>query len=149
MQPGPQPVRGRDGARLSEVWDPEDARAHLGITVPGFPNLFLTCGPGTALGHGGSFITVAECQVRYIVDLVVTMAEKRLRAVEVRPEAEAAYTRRHDDAHARMLWTHPGMTNWYRNAAGRVVSTMPWRIVDYWRMTRSADLADFHVTPEP
>jgi 4-hydroxyacetophenone monooxygenase len=44
-----------------------------------------------------------------------------------------------------MLWTHPGMTNWYRNADGRVVSTMPWRIVDYWRMTHEADLGDFLV----
>lgn len=143
----PIEVRGRDGARLADVWGDQDARAHLGITVPGFPNLFLTCGPGTVLGHGGSFITIAECQVRYITDLVVTMAEKGLRAVEVRPEVEDDYTRRHDEAHARMLWTHPGMTNWYRNADGRVVSTMPWRIVDYWRMTHEADLADYRVVP--
>ncbi|WP_226355022.1 NAD(P)/FAD-dependent oxidoreductase [Pseudonocardia sp. ICBG601] len=139
----PIEIRGRDGVRLADVWGPEDARAHLGITVPGFPNLFVTCGPGTVLGHGGSYITIAECQVRYLVDLVVTMAERGLRTVEVRPEVEAEWTRRHDEAHARMLWTHPGMTNWYRNAAGRVVCTMPWRIVDYWRMTRTADLADF------
>ncbi|MBP2371084.1 flavin-containing monooxygenase [Pseudonocardia parietis] len=143
----PIEVRGRDGVRLADVWGDQDARAHLGITVPGFPNLFLTCGPGTVLGHGGSFITIAECQVRYITDLVVTMAEKGLRTVEVWPEVEDDYTRRHDEAHARMLWTHPGMTNWYRNADGRVVSTMPWRIVDYWRMTHEADLADYRVVP--
>lgn len=140
----PIDVRGRSGASLAETWGPENAHAYLGITVPGFPNLFMTCGPGTALGHGGSFITIAECQVRYIVDLVTTMAEEGLRAVEVRPEVEAAFTRDHDAAHSRMLWTHPGMTNWYRNAAGRVVSTMPWRIVDYWRMTRHADLDDYY-----
>lgn len=140
----PIDVRGRSGASLAETWGPENAHAYLGITVPGFPNLFMTCGPGTALGHGGSFITIAECQVRYIVDLVTAMAEEGLRAVEVRPEVEAAFTRDHDAAHSRMLWTHPGMTNWYRNAAGRVVSTMPWRIVDYWRMTRHADLDDYY-----
>ncbi|MDI2030404.1 NAD(P)-binding domain-containing protein [Saccharopolyspora sp. TS4A08] len=141
----PIDVRGRSGLSLAEVWGPENARAHLGITVPGFPNLFLTCGPGTALGHGGSFITIAECQVRYIVDVLTAMAERNLRSAEVRPEVEAAYTQDHDEAHSRMLWTHPGMTNWYRNAAGRVVSTMPWRIVDYWRMTRRADLDEFLV----
>ncbi|TDD07539.1 hypothetical protein E1181_08915 [Saccharopolyspora terrae] len=31
------------------------------------------------------------------------------------------------------------------NAAGRVVSTMPWRIVDCWRMTRHSDLDDRQV----
>ena len=141
----PIDVRGRGGARLADVWGAEDAHAHLGITVPGFPNLFLTCGPGTALGHGGSFITIAECQVRYIVDLLTTMARRDVASVEVRDEVERDYTRRHDDAHAHMLWTHPGMTNWYRNADGRVVSTMPWRIVDYWRMTHDADLDDYVV----
>ncbi|TCK21754.1 flavin-containing monooxygenase [Pseudonocardia endophytica] len=141
----PIDVRGRDGASLSDVWGDGDAHAHLGITVPGFPNLFVTCGPGTALGHGGSFITIAECQVRYIVDVLTTMAQRDLRAVEVRDDVEREYVRRHDEAHARMVWTHPGMTNWYRNADGRVVSTMPWRIVDYWRMTHEADLDEFVV----
>lgn len=143
----PMQITGRSGRTLAEVWGPEDAHAHLGITVPDFPNLFITSGPGTALGHGGSFITIAECQVRYIVDLLVTMVERDLRAIEVRPEIEDTYRQRHDEAHRRMLWTHPGMTNWYRNAAGRVVSTMPWRIVDYWRMTRAADLDDYRLEP--
>ena len=42
-----------------------------------------------------------------------------------------------------MIWTHPGMTNWYRNAAGRVVATLPWRIVDYRAMLRASGLSDF------
>jgi len=46
-----------------------------------------------------------------------------------------------------MIWTHPGMQNWYRNAAGRVVCTLPWRIVDYWGMTRHVDWHDFSVEP--
>ncbi|MGV0836572.1 flavin-containing monooxygenase [Mycolicibacterium thermoresistibile] len=139
----PMQIVGRSGRTLADTWGPENAHAYLGITVPDFPNLFVLCGPGTALGHGGSFITVAECQVRYVVDLLVTMAERGVRTVEVRPEVEAGYTRRHDDAHAKMLWSHPGMTNWYRNDAGRVVVTMPWRIVDYWQMTRVAHLDDY------
>ncbi|MFR9804373.1 hypothetical protein ACL02T_19095 [Pseudonocardia sp. RS010] len=44
-----------------------------------------------------------------------------------------------------MIWTHPGMRNWYRNAAGRVVSALPWRIVDYWRMTREPDLREYRI----
>jgi 4-hydroxyacetophenone monooxygenase len=59
----------------------------------------------------------------------------------------ASYARRQDAAHAGMIWTHPGMRNWYRNAAGRVVSTLPWRIVDYWAMTRHVDWADFTTEP--
>jgi 4-hydroxyacetophenone monooxygenase len=39
------------------------------------------------------------------------------------------------------------METYYRNAAGRVVTNMPWRVVDYWHMTRRPDLADFTVEP--
>ncbi len=141
----PIDFRGRSGKSIKDFWGPEDAHAHLGITVPDYPNLFITCGPGTVLGHGGSYITIAECQVRYIVDLMSTMAAEGLGVVECKPEVEQEYVRRHDEAHSRMIWTHEGMDNWYRNPAGRVVSTLPWRIVDYWEMTRHADLDDFVV----
>ncbi|MBN9099466.1 MULTISPECIES: NAD(P)/FAD-dependent oxidoreductase [unclassified Pseudonocardia] len=142
----PMDVCGRGGA-LRDIWGPDDADAHLGISVSGFPNLFLTCGPGTVLGHGGSYITIAECQVRYIVDALTTMVTEGLGAVDVSPEAHAGYVARQDDAHSRMIWTHPGMQNWYRNAAGRVVCTLPWRIVDYWAMTRHVDWDAFSVEP--
>lgn len=141
----PIDVRGRSGRSIREAWGPEDAHAYLGITVPDYPNLFITCGPGTVLGHGGSYITIAECQVRYIIDLLSTMTEQSIDVVEVKPDVEQDYVRRHDDAHSRMIWTHEGMDNWYRNDAGRVVSTLPWRIVDYWQMTREADLDDYVV----
>ena len=42
-----------------------------------------------------------------------------------------------------MIWTHPGLSTYYRNAAGRVISVMPWRLVDYWQMTRQAQREDF------
>jgi 4-hydroxyacetophenone monooxygenase len=143
----PLSVRGRDGRTIADAWGPDDADAHLGITVSGFPNLFLTCGPGTVLGHGGSYITIAECQVRYIVEALAAMVTEDLGAIEVLPEVHADYAARHDAAHAAMIWTHPGMRNWYRNPAGRVVCALPWRIVDYWRMTRHVDWAEYAIEP--
>ncbi len=74
------------------------------------------------------------------------MAERDIAAVEVRREVCDAYNERLDAAHERMIWTHPGMTTYYRNATGRVVTTMPSRQIDYWAMTRRADLDDFLVT---
>ena len=73
------------------------------------------------------------------------MISEHLSAVEVRPEVADAYTARVDAAHAKMIWTHPGMNIWYRNARGRVVTNSPWRLVDYWHMTEHPDLADYHV----
>ncbi|BBF99374.1 MULTISPECIES: flavin-containing monooxygenase [Pseudonocardia] len=142
-------VRGRDGTALHDVWGEDDAVAHLGISVPGFPNLFLMYGPNTNAGAGGSFIFVAEAQTRYIVDLITTMTEDGIGAVEVTPEALDRWVTDVDRRHARMVWSHPGMTTYYRNSRGRVVTNSPYRVVDYWSMTRDADLADHRTTPVP
>ncbi len=37
------------------------------------------------------------------------------------------------------------MSTYYRNKAGKVRSPMPFRLVEYWALTRNADLGDFHV----
>ncbi|MGV9713240.1 flavin-containing monooxygenase [Gordonia sp. NPDC003424] len=139
----PMEVRGRSGRSTVQAWGDHDAYAYLGITAPDFPNLFILTGPNTALGHGGSFITILECQVRYVAAAISLMARKHLGALEVRGDVTTDYNRAVDDAHARMVWTHPAMSNWYRNDAGRVVAVLPWRIVDYWRMTRDVDRGDF------
>ena len=116
------------------------------MTVPGFPNLFLMYGPNTNAGAGGSFIFVAESQARYIVDLIARMAREGIGSVEVRKDAHDASVSDVDARHREMVWSHPGMTTYYRNPSGRVVTNSPYRIVDYWSMTREADLADFHVS---
>ena len=81
----PLDLRGRDGQSVQQVWGPENADAYLGIAVSGFPNLFLIGGPATVLGHGGSYITIAESEVRYIVEALTGMAERGVGALEVRP----------------------------------------------------------------
>jgi 4-hydroxyacetophenone monooxygenase len=139
----PLNIRGRSGQSIREVWGDDDARAYLGITTPDFPNLFFMYGPNTNLGHGGSYIFIAECQIRYIVDLIEKMLREDVDAVDCLPEVHDDYNEKVDDAHAKMIWTHPGMDTWYRNAAGRVVTNAPWRVVDYWKMTHEANLDDF------
>jgi 4-hydroxyacetophenone monooxygenase len=143
----PIDIRGRGGRSIREVWGEDDACAYLGISTPGFPNLSFVYGPNTNLGHGGSYIWIAESQVRYITDLLKQMVDQGIGEVECRPEVNEEYNRQLDAAHERMIWTHTGMDTWYRNAHGRVVTNMPWRVVDYWGMTRTADLKDFDVQP--
>ncbi len=114
----PMDVRGRSGKSLRELWGDDDARAYLGMTVPDFPNFFVMYGPNTNLGHGGSVIFHTECQIGYITTMIRDMVEQGISSVEVRPEVCDAYNDRVDAAHAGMIWTHPGMSTWYRNAAG-------------------------------
>ncbi|MBN9110383.1 MAG: NAD(P)-binding protein [Pseudonocardia sp.] len=143
----PLDIRGRSGESLRERWGDDDAWAHLGIEIPDFPNLFLMYGPNTNLGHGGSTMFHAECQVHYMVELLREMVAADVAAVEVRQEVCDDYVARVDAAHENMIWTHPGMSTWYRNAAGRVVTNSPWKLLDYWTMTRRPSLDEHLVTP--
>jgi 4-hydroxyacetophenone monooxygenase len=103
-------------------------------------------GPNSGPAHGGSVIFQSECQSRYISACLVEMIEQGIAAIDVRPEAHDQYVRKVDAEHEQLIWTHPGMTTYYRNKQGRVFSAMPWRFVDYWAMTHDPDLQDYRRT---
>jgi 4-hydroxyacetophenone monooxygenase len=138
-------VRGRSGQPLAEAWQGDDAGAYLGMAVPDYPNLFILNGPNTLTGHGGSLLFLAECEVHYVMDLVSQMIKDGLAAVDCRPEVYQRYIGDVNAQHERMVWTHRGMSTYYRNSKGRVVVNSPWRVVDFWAMTRHANLPDYIV----
>jgi 4-hydroxyacetophenone monooxygenase len=139
-------ITGRDGKNLKQAWANDNPTAYLGLTVPDFPNLFVMLGPNSGPAHGGSVIFQSECQSRYITSCIVEMIEHGLAAIDVKPAAHDDYVRKVDAEHEQMIWTHPGMTTYYRNGQGRVFSAMPWRFVDYWQMTHDVDLKDYRQT---
>ncbi|HYZ21361.1 MAG TPA: NAD(P)/FAD-dependent oxidoreductase [Rhodopila sp.] len=137
----PMDIRGRQGRTIRSIWGDDDPRAYLGITVPGFPNLFLTYGPNTNLAHGGSIIFHHECQVRYIMQALREMIENGYSTLEVRQDVHDGYNKLVDEKCRNMVWAHPGVTSWYKNRHNRVTVTSPWRLLDYWKLTR-------HFVPE-
>jgi 4-hydroxyacetophenone monooxygenase len=139
----PIDIRGRSGRSLREVWGDNNPRAYLGMTVPDYPNFFILYGPNTNLGHGGSVIFHLEIQVRYIMNCLQLLAERGHRTLECRQDVHDAYNEGVDAAHEKMVWTHPGVNNWYKNSEGRVTTNSPWRIVDYWSMARQPNPQDF------
>jgi 4-hydroxyacetophenone monooxygenase len=141
----PMEIRGRSGKTLRETWGPDDARAYLGITVPDFPNLFILNGPNTFAGHGGSAILATEFQTRYVMGLIGRLLAPDAAAVEVREDVYTDYNREVDDALSHMIWSHRGMTNYFRNDAGRIVVSSPWKYVDYWNRTYAPDLGEYEV----
>ncbi len=138
-------IRGRDGRALHELWGSDDGRAHLGISVPGFPNFFCLYGPNTNTGHGGTVIAGTEIQVQHVTALLSTLVDERLASVEVRQEAFDRYDAELGEALDRTIWNHRGMDTYYRNSKGRIVTNSPWQYIEYWRRTHEPVLADFHL----
>lgn len=135
-------VRGVDGTTLREAWNDDDPQAYLGVSVPGFPNFFMLGGPNSFPGSG-SFMYFMELQMRYIRRLLTEMFRGGVAAAAARADITDAYNERIDELHQHMVWTHPGMTTYYRNRHGRVVFAMPFLNVDFWEMTRHANLDDY------
>lgn len=142
----PMAIHGARGNALHASWA-GDPRAHLGITVPGFPNFFLLYGPNTNVAHGGSIIFHSECQSRYIAGCLRLLFDGGYAALDCKATAYEASNARLDEAQARMAWAQPGARNWYRSETGRIASNSPYRLVDYWAMTRSPDPNDFTFIP--
>jgi 4-hydroxyacetophenone monooxygenase len=143
----PVEVVGRGGITIREAWDDDDSRAYLGTVVPRFPNFFMLYGPNTALGHGGSFIFTVECQIDYVLSALRQMAQHSLREIECRSDVYDAYNVKIQAMHQKMIWSHPGMSTYFRNSRGRIVTNSPWRLLDFWNLTREVDPADFVTVP--
>ncbi|WP_307849782.1 flavin-containing monooxygenase [Qaidamihabitans albus] len=136
-------VRGIGGHTLREVWNDDDPKAYLGVSVPGFPNFFMLGGPHSFPGSG-SFMHFMELQMRYLRELIGTFVERGVRALDATEKATDTYNDLVDATHANTVWSHPGLQTYYRNSAGRVVFVMPFTNLQYWDMTREVDLADYN-----
>ena len=141
----PMKIIGREGRDLHAAWA-GDARAYLGMTTPGFPNLFMLYGPNTNIVVNGSIIFFSECSVRYVLGALKLMAEPGITALEPRREVHDAFNARVDAANATMAWGAPQVTSWYKNEHGRVSQNWPFGLIDYWRATLKPDPADFLLT---
>jgi cation diffusion facilitator CzcD-associated flavoprotein CzcO len=141
-------VTGRNGLTLAKAWVDQDPRAYLGITVPGFPNFFVTAGPNAAPNHGGGHNITSEEHVHYVVESLQYLVEHEYGAMESTREATDSYNSRIDEELDKTVWQHAGTANgYYRNKAGRAWVTCPWRLVDYWSMLRAPEPADYEFTP--
>lgn len=137
------PVTGRDDQRLDKVWE-QGAQAYLGITVNGFPNLFMIYGPNT---NNGSIIAQIESQVDYIVGKIAYMIHKGLQWIEVRQSALAAYNRALQAAIAsKDVWKH-GVNDYYRAQSGLIVTQWPFTMSRYREETLRNDMDAFIVSP--
>lgn len=136
---------GRSGRSLRETWGDIDARAYIGTTIPDFPNFLLLYGPNLQLGHGGSWIEIVEMQIRYVMDMIGKMADRSIREFECRTEPYEAYDAELKAANERMVWTHPGMSTYYRNRNGRIVVNSPLRMTDLFNRLSEVNLDDFEL----
>jgi 4-hydroxyacetophenone monooxygenase len=138
----PMTVTGRGGIDLHEQWN-GDARAYLGITIPGFPNLFCLYGPNTNIVINGSIIYFSECGVRYVLDCIGTLLRDGRRALDVRRDVFDRFTEAVDAENALMAWGCSDVSSWYKNEHGHVAQNWPFTLLEYWQRTLALDADEY------
>ena len=141
-------VRGAGGRSLHEVWA-DGAEAHLGITVAGFPNLFVVYGPNTNLG-GNSVLYMIESQVRFLRRALPPLLVPGAAALDTDPAAQRRWARELTERFRGTVWDG-GCDSWYRTADGRDTANWPGPTPPYRRRTRRPRPRDYssvtRVTP--
>lgn len=115
------PIIGKDGQSLASAWDSR-AAAYMSHSVPGFPNYFVVGGPNSATG-GGSLLLILESVMGYIVKAVEKISREHLKAMEVKPDALAAWTS-HLDTYFPGTVHMDNCTSWYKYN-GKVIGLWP------------------------
>ncbi|TNC24667.1 NAD(P)/FAD-dependent oxidoreductase [Amycolatopsis alkalitolerans] len=135
----PMRIRGAGGRELAGEWA-GGAHAYLGISVPGFPNMFLIYGPNTNLG-GNSIIYMMEHQCRYVLQILEQIAAGRASVVDVRREVAESFDAEVQRRLSRSVWS--GCQSWYRDESGRISTNWPGLVWEYHRRTAKPDLTAY------
>jgi 4-hydroxyacetophenone monooxygenase len=139
----PMEATGRNGVSLRDQWGDEPT-AHLGVTIPNFPNLFCMYGPGTNLAHSASLFFHSEFQMSHAMDAIRAVLASGARSIEVRKDVHDAYAEWHQREISQLVWAHPSIAHsHYKNRAGKVYTLSPWPLDQYWEMTLALDPNDY------
>ena len=138
----PLRITGRDGVELRDAWA-DRPYAYRGITVPGFPNFYLTYGPGTHLAHGGSLIFNSELQMRYIGKCLNALTDG-LHSMEPTTDATEEWRAQSQEAIKMTVWAHPSIKHsYFKNPNGEIHTVSPWKLYEYHEAVREPQWADF------
>lgn len=136
----PMQVFGLGGVDINDAWQ-NGAEAYYGMSVSGFPNLFVLLGPNTGLGHN-SVVFMAEAQIHYVLQCIKRLRNQDLAYLDVKPAVQRKFN---DDLQSRMqetVWM-TGCQSWYLDSNGKNFSLWPGFTFEYWLRTRRVNWAAY------
>ncbi len=117
-------IVGRKGIKLREAWKNGPA-TYLGLTVSGFPNLFLVTGPGSP-GVLSNMVVSIEQHVDWIIEALAYLEERNLTRIEATSTAQDEWVAHVNELAADTLY--PQASSWYlgANIKGKSRVFMPY-----------------------
>lgn len=139
----PITITGRNGQSLNQAWQ-DGAEAYKGISVAGFPNLFILYGPNTNLSHN-SILYMLESQFSYILSCLKTLKQRGAACMDVIPERQAEFVDTLQSRLNKSVWAS-GCSSWYTTENGKNVANWYGFTFSFRRLTKQVNLADYNFT---
>jgi cation diffusion facilitator CzcD-associated flavoprotein CzcO len=122
----PLVVHGRGGKDLVDEMDERGGpQVYQGTAMDGFPNFFIIYGPNTTTGHS-SVVLATENMVQYILKFIKPILRGDAKTVEVKHEAEVAYTQDIQKQLKNTVWMKGGCASWYYDKTGWNSTVLPY-----------------------
>lgn len=136
----PIDITGLNGRKLQVEWK-SGPQAYLGVAVSGYPNLFMTSGPGTGGTTTNTFVYTLERQARYV--------RKALQHIgtaggwlDLRPEVQQEHNHWRREQLAKTVYSG-GCPGWYITPDGAAGPIWPGTHVSFGRATRTFDAGQY------
>lgn len=117
-------ISGVGGVKLDDKWSATPWN-YLGLSVAGFPNMFMIHGPGSP-SVVAQMVTQCEYQIDWIANLIDSMKSRGLATVDTTHDAEAQWCSEVTEVANQTLF--PQADSWYSgsNVEGKSRSFMIW-----------------------
>ncbi|KAF3010374.1 hypothetical protein E8E14_010060 [Neopestalotiopsis sp. 37M] len=123
------PIIGRNGVDLRQLWS-ETPTSYMGTGVAGFPNYLIYLGPNTPISNG-SLMGSLEATSDYFIRLLRKVIRQRVKALDVRPEAQQDFDTHTQSVMRDMVWTGSCRSWFKRGIDGKVTALWPGSSLHY------------------
>ena len=137
-------VQGVDGKHLNDVWA-DHPSAYAGVTVNGFPNLFVLYGPNTNLGHN-SITFMLERQVEYMMKAIEAMDANSAKAMMPKKAAQDDWNARIQADLRKTVWADPACNSWYKTDDGLITQNWSSHTRDYAKAVEAVKVEDYELS---
>lgn len=137
---GSTDIIGSNGRTLDERWG-NAPEAYLGMTVDGFPNLFILYGPNTNLNHH-SIVAMLEAQNKYVRQAVEYIRDSENKVLEVSAEKLQQFNVEIQNELQNSAFSSE-CSSWYKNEDGKVINNWSGTVAEYHHLTETLDVEDF------
>jgi cation diffusion facilitator CzcD-associated flavoprotein CzcO len=134
---------GKHGTNIMDSFK-NGMHAYLGTLIPGFPNMFLTLGPNTGVGHT-SALHIMESQVALAMRCIKEAETNKWKSFEIKENIEKEFNEEVQRKLEGTIWVKGGCKSWYQDNTGKNRVIYPDFNFNFRKKAKNVNFAAFNI----